>query len=39
MWESDRLWLPMVFERSPQMFHGIMPYNNGRMVAWAYTLI
>lgn len=39
MWESDRLWLPMVFERTPQTFHGIMPYQNGKMVSWGYTLI
>ncbi len=39
MWESDRLWLPMVFERTQRTFHGIMPYKNGRMVSWAYTLL
>jgi 8-oxo-dGTP diphosphatase len=39
MWESDRLWLPMVFERSPQVFHGVMPYHQGRMVSWRYTLV
>jgi 8-oxo-dGTP diphosphatase len=39
MWESDRLWLPMIFERSTQVFHGIMPYKNGKMVSWAYTLL
>ncbi|HEX5691163.1 MAG TPA: 8-oxo-dGTP diphosphatase [Roseiflexaceae bacterium] len=39
MWESDRLWLPMVFERSARTFHGIMPYDNGKMVSWSYTLL
>jgi 8-oxo-dGTP diphosphatase len=39
MWESDRLWLPMVFECSPRMFHGVMPYHKGQMVSWVYTLI
>jgi 8-oxo-dGTP diphosphatase len=39
MWESDRLWLPMVFDRSPRTVHGVMPYKDGRMVSWAYTLI
>jgi 8-oxo-dGTP diphosphatase len=39
MWESDRLWLDMVFERTPKMFHGIAPYKNGKLVSWAYTLI
>ena len=39
MWESDRLWLSMVFERTPRVFHGVMPYHKGQMVSWAYTLI
>jgi 8-oxo-dGTP diphosphatase len=39
MWESDRLWLPMVFDATPRMFHGVMPYDHGQMVSWAYTLI
>lgn len=36
MWESDRLFLPMVFDQSPAVFHGVMPYQNGKMVAWSY---
>ncbi len=36
MWESDRLFLPMVFAREGRMFHGVMPYENGQMVSWAY---
>ena len=39
MWESDRLWLDMVFERTSKMFHGIAPYKNGKLVSWAYTLV
>jgi 8-oxo-dGTP diphosphatase len=39
MWESDRLWLPMVFERTSRVFHGVMPYDQGQMLSWAYTLI
>jgi 8-oxo-dGTP diphosphatase len=39
MWESDRLWLPIVFERTPRVFHGVMPYHAGQMVSWSYTLI
>jgi 8-oxo-dGTP diphosphatase len=38
MWESDRLWLPMVFE-GDKVFHGIMPYKAGKMVSWSYTLL
>lgn len=37
MWESDRLFLPMVFDDSLAIFHGVMPYANGKMVSWSYT--
>lgn len=36
MWDSDRLFLPMVFDDSPAMFHGVMPYDSGKMVSWSY---
>lgn len=36
MWESDRLFLPMVFDDVPEVFHGVMPYANGSMVSWSY---
>jgi 8-oxo-dGTP diphosphatase len=39
LWDSDRLWLDMVFERSPRMFHGVAPYKDGKLVSWSYTLI
>lgn len=39
LWESDRLWLDMVFDRTPRTFHGIAPYKNGSLVSWSYTLI
>jgi 8-oxo-dGTP diphosphatase len=39
LWESDRYWLGLVFDRSPHTFHGIMPYKDGRMVSWSYTLL
>jgi 8-oxo-dGTP diphosphatase len=39
LWESDRLWLDMVFDRSPRTFHGIAPFKNGRLVSWSYTLL
>ena len=37
MWESDRLFLPMVFDDSPAAFHGVMPYENGKMLSWSYS--
>ena len=39
LWDSDRMWLDMVFERTAKMFHGIAPYKDGKLVSWAYTLI
>jgi 8-oxo-dGTP diphosphatase len=36
MWESDQLFLPMVFDSSPGVFHGVMPFSNGKMVSWSY---
>lgn len=36
LWESDPLFLPMVFDESPAVFHGVMPYHAGRMVSWSY---
>ena len=39
MWDSDRMWLDMVFARTPQVFHGIAPYKDGQLVLWSYTLM
>jgi 8-oxo-dGTP diphosphatase len=39
LWDSDRLWIDMVFERTEKMFHGVAPYKDGRMVSWSYVLI
>lgn len=39
MWESDSLFLPMVFDDAPAVFHGVMPYAEGRMVSWRYERI
>jgi 8-oxo-dGTP diphosphatase len=37
MWEGDRHFLPLVFDGDPRPFHGVMPYQGGRMVSWHYT--
>ena len=39
MWDSDRMWLDMVFERTSKVFYGIAPYKNGQLVSWSYTLM
>lgn len=36
MWEGDRYFLPLVFDSDPRIFHGFMPYRNGRPIAWEY---
>jgi len=36
MWEGDRYFLPLVFDADPRLFHGYMPYHNGRPLAWEY---
>lgn len=37
MWESDRVWLPLVFERESLSFHGVAPFENGKMISWSCT--
>jgi len=34
---SDANFLPMVFDDDSRLFHGWMPFANGRMVSWSYT--
>lgn len=38
LWESDRYFLPMVFDRTAPVFHAVMPYSNGKMVSWSYSV-
>jgi len=37
MWEGDRFFLPLVFDGDPRIFHGCMPYEEGRPTDWFYT--
>lgn len=37
MWEGDRHFLPLVFDDDPRPFHGVMPYQDGRMQSWNFT--
>jgi 8-oxo-dGTP diphosphatase len=39
LWEGDRFFLPLVFERTARQFHGVMPYRDGRPVSWSYSLV
>ena len=39
LWEGDRHFLPLVFDLSLPQFHGVMPYQNGRLVSWSYGVV
>jgi 8-oxo-dGTP diphosphatase len=39
LWEGDRFFLPLVFEKTDRQFHGVMPYRDGKPVSWSYTLL
>jgi 8-oxo-dGTP diphosphatase len=39
LWEGDRHFLPLVFERNERQFHGVMPYRDGRPVSWSCSLM
>ena len=39
LWEGDRYFLPLVFDRDGRQFHGLMPYRGGRPVSWTYSLL
>ena len=36
MWEGDRFFLPLVFDGDPRVFHGVMPYVDGRPTGWSF---
>jgi 8-oxo-dGTP diphosphatase len=38
LWEGDRYFVPLVFERTDRQFHGVMPYRDGRPMSWTYSL-
>jgi 8-oxo-dGTP diphosphatase len=39
LWEGDRHFLPLVFERTDRQFHGVMPYRDGKPMSWNYSLL
>lgn len=39
LWEGDRFFLPLVFDRDGPQFHGLMPYRDGKPVSWSYSTI
>jgi 8-oxo-dGTP diphosphatase len=39
LWEGDRHFLPLVFDDDPRPFHGLMPYQDGRMQSWTFSRV
>lgn len=39
LWDGDRQFLPLVFDQRIGQFHGVMPYQNGKMLSWTYRLL
>ncbi|MBK6849957.1 MAG: 8-oxo-dGTP diphosphatase [Proteobacteria bacterium] len=39
LWEGDRHFLPLVFARPLRVFHGVMPYRDGRPLSWTCSLL
>jgi 8-oxo-dGTP diphosphatase len=37
LWEGDHHFLPLVFAKSAQLFHGVMPYRDGRPTSWTVS--
>lgn len=37
MWEGDRHFLPLVFDADPRLFHGVMPYRDGKPQSWSFS--
>ncbi len=37
MWEGDKYFLHLVFDSDPHIFHGYMPYQDGKPVSWSFT--
>ncbi len=37
LWEGDRFFLPLVFDREHPSFHGVMPYSGGKPLGWSYS--
>ena len=36
MWEGDKYFLPLVFDKDPRPFHGNMPWREGHPVGWSF---
>jgi 8-oxo-dGTP diphosphatase len=34
LWEGDRFFLPLVFDKDPRPFYGYLPYSQGKPLSW-----
>ncbi|MBI3821215.1 MAG: 8-oxo-dGTP diphosphatase [Planctomycetes bacterium] len=39
LWEGDRYFVPLVFDRNGAQFHGVMPYQAGKPIRWTYSVL
>ena len=39
LWDSDKMWLDKVFDNGTNTFHGIAPFNNGKLVSWGCSVL
>ncbi|MSQ96072.1 MAG: 8-oxo-dGTP diphosphatase [Gemmataceae bacterium] len=39
VWEGDRYFVPLVFDRKVEQFHGVMPYRDGKPIGWTYSVV
>jgi 8-oxo-dGTP diphosphatase len=39
LWEGDRRFVPLVFDRRIGQFHGVMPYRDGKPLKWNWTQV
>jgi 8-oxo-dGTP diphosphatase len=37
LWDGDRFFLPLIFDRQSPVFHGVMPYQSGHPISWKYS--
>lgn len=36
LWEGDKYFIPFVFDANKKLFHGVMPYHEGKPTSWDY---
>ncbi len=37
LWEGDRCFLPLILDPASPVFHGVMPYADGRPTGWRFS--